>query len=1175
MSSALIVTNGPKAEPRSSAQEDFSLSLAILSPLKDGQFYIGKNEAVYRRYIEQGDKLILAPEHVPVMEDNLKANTREKRDILMRLKLLIQMRDTVRTILYKQESTSDEEVAKRAEAPWAADQRRLKMLYDNFVAGYGPINRTELQQTGGQDETGGQVNFSKQPNLQRFRKDPDAMLVASIELYDEATNTAKPGPIFKERVLAARGKKSAVMSARDALRHVMSDGARLDLDAVAQLLPGQDPKDITDELARQELIFLNPATKSWQTAEEYLSGDIRAKLRIARAVAETDPAFAPTVAALEKVKPADLSINQIDVTFGAPWLPPVLVEDFGREVLGIDDIKVNYLPKTHKWFVEGKNSVAPLPSPEWCEPAAARHLDDENDREEAELEREPRLAPKRRFQAWMEEGKNRGATLEATLNREPFSYAARRSANDNGDDEGEDSVFSQKQDLPYAQQEIEDLFHAWIAKSPERTALVETIYNDRFNSDVTPVYDGSHMVLPGASVAIHPYPHQLDVVWRNIMRGNTLNAHPVGAGKTIEAIVSCVEMRRLGRIEKPLIVVPNGDLVKISRDFMSFYPNAHILMLDADSLDGGNSTERVEKFVQRARSRDWDAIIMTQENFDRFEVSSLGRLQILIDDIREFQGYAADPAYQSNQKIQNHLEKITRKKLTSLKDFLWAETNASPMPDDFDLKAALSHNADSPVWAPVVSLFRTPDWPSFEKIGVDYLFIDEAQNYRNLEITSANRQLALKGSARATNLRFKLGVLEAKRPGYYATLMTGTPIYNALSEVYTFQRYLDAKTLRDKGISNFNAWQAMFAKSVTTFEMAPEGNDFRYVTRLGRYQNVPELIRMFRSFTDTVDETKLNLGRPEINGGEPTTRVTPIGSKQKVIKDWLAARAKRVRSGQSKKEDDNILKIIVDGRRAALHSRLVWQRYLKDVEEGRHDGPIDVPDTPGKLNDMVAQIAKIYHANRDKTYYDINGQPEPLRGALQMVMCDNGVPGGKIDPSLYNEMRSQLVSLGVPFDAIRFEHDYKNDRKKAILSEQCRSGQVAVVIGTTYGLGTGSNVHHRLIALHELDEPWTPAGVRQRRGRIDRPGNANPQIDIIRYVTEGLHDVYSWQTILRKAKFIGQIMQGDMSIRRYDEIDPMIQEFATVLDKATNGDQAPVSPASKVRLVAGSGAVPH
>lgn len=1075
----VMLTKSVRSMPRHAGTAFGAASSAVTTPRKDGKYFIGAGEAIYRHHDHEGDQLIIAPKGVavPKADEARIADDADKRAQWLRLKLEIQMLDRRNAIVRKQEEFSDEDVRRMGHIPWADDQRVLTELYAEFSKIFGAINRSEMRKSSHEDVSGAPSFYVVYPNLVKIRKDPEVLKLTSIEIYDPVTDSYLPGPIFTQRVSRPRGKPE-IRTALEALNHSLdSERDVFDLDHVRQFLPDRTPDEITAELAETGRIFRDPATDQWQLKEDYLCGDSRVKLKLAEAAAANDPAFAVNVAALKNIIPADIQLKDIDFTLGAPWMPPEVIEAFGRQTMEISGFSAIYVPVSHTWFaVLGENG------------SGALKLD----------------------------------ILEKALNPEKNKGWGKDDSNP----------------------KLEESFRAWLEHNPAYGRKVERRYNDLFNSRVTPDYDGSHLTLPGSSAAIDLLPHQKNGIWRAIKTGNMLAAWAVGSGKTYFGVAALKEMCRRKKITRPTLCVPDQLLLETGNAYQQLFPNAEILTLQPDLLEetGPKRTpeQRMELFARRALAHEWDGIVMTRSYFDRFVVAPKDKLRLMLKDVEDIKILAADPAY-SHGRVRTHLAGLMNKKYEGIRQFVADKIVMFEKLQNMDFEILESLPTTAPEWQEVGNALRPPPFPDY---GSGYFLIDESHDYKNLEIESGDRELAREGATRANNLFDKVRVLDERNPGYVMTMMSGTPISNSLSELYTLERYMAPNDLRAAFCYHFDAWRAVHTDAVLAVEMPPEGGEPRLAKRLN-YKNVPEAIRMLGGFAGIIGEDQLPMARPEIR---VESVVQPLTLEQEEMLEWVRWRGERLRRANFQLEDDNMLSVLVDGRLAAQAPRLVEERYRKAVDSGAYEGPADFPEEPGKADALAGRVAKIYHDTKEQIYYDHKDEAEKLPGALQLIFCDTGVPKGRVAYSLYDEIRDKLIADGVPYEKIAFIHDHKNPRKKVKLFEKCRNGKIAVLIGTTEGLGTGANVQRRLFAIHELDIPWKPSGIQQRRGRIDRTGNANPIGWILRYLTRSSHDQYSWQTVLRKLTEITKIMRGDPTIRRYEEVTPAEQEFATMLE---------------------------
>jgi N12 class adenine-specific DNA methylase len=650
------------------------------------------------------------------------------------------------------------------------------------------------------------------------------------------------------------------------------------------------------------------------------------------------------------------------------------------------------------------------------------------------------------------------------------------------------------------QELLAERFSKWAWEDPQRSARLAEEYNRRFNSTVLPSYDGGHLSLPGLAEDFRPHPHQRDAVWRMLSEETVLLAHDVGAGKTATMVMGGHELKRLGIIRRPLYVVPNHMLEQFSREYLQLYPAAKVLVGDKDDV---NPAER-NAFVARCAAEDWDAVIITQSSFERIPVSAgteRGFVEARIEDLRESLAQSrADKGL-----TVKHLERLLA-------------------------------SAEQKHQALITDARRDQGGVNFESAGIDYLIIDEAHAYKNLAITSHIQGVGGPGSKRATDLEMKMGWLRGTHGGRVATFATATPISNSISEMYVMQRYLQPGVLEAAGVRHFDGWAANFGRTVTALELAPDASSYRMNTRFARFTNVPDLLRMFRQAADVRTRDQLGLKLPAIVGDKAETVVVASSDELRAYVRSLAERAELVRNRAVRPEEDNMLKVSGDGRRAALDVRLVG---LPAGADG------------GKVAAAADRIALIYERNAANTYAGPNGGLSVRPGALQLVFCDLGTPHDDGRWTVYDQLRAELISRGVPATEVRFMHEARNDAEKARLFAAARSGSVSVLIGSTEKMGVGTNVQDRAVALHHIDCPWRPADLEQRDGRVLRQGNQNAEVEIVRYVTEGSFDVFSWQTVERKAAFIDQVMRGDVTERTVDDIGDQALSYAEVKALAT------------------------
>ncbi len=969
------------------------------------------------------------------------------------LRHLLGLRDVVRVLL-DAEATSREDDARIEQL-----RSTLNQVYDGYLRAYGPLNRYTLRRTGRVDPvTGEPVMARVQPRRGGFRDDPFAPLVSALEEFDPVGQRAAKAAIFRERVAAPRAARLGADTAADALAICLDTTGEVRLPEIARLL-GTSAGDARAQLGT--LIFEDPESGRLVPAAEYLSGNVRDKLRAAVRASSDDSRFEVNAAELRKVIPPDLTAGEIDARLGASWIADEHVERFLRETLDDRRLRVEH-PGGQVWAVRG-NDHSVLATSTW---GTARYP-------------APALA-----QAIMEQRKIEVRDLVKTAGSE------RRVLNLDA------TVAAQEKAA-----ELAERFSEWAWEDPGRARVLARAYNERFNNLVLRSYDQARLSLPGLAVTFTPRPHQVAAVARMIGEPAVLLAHEVGAGKTAEMIIGVTELRRLGLVRKPAIVIPNHMLEQFAREWLQTYPSARILVAGRDDLSG----DRRRTFVARCATGNWDGIVMSRSAFERIPLSASEQRDYLDRELAGMRQWLA---------VARKGDGLTVKRLEGA--LLRAEER---------LKAKLDSAKDPGI--------------TFEATGIDYLAVDEAHGYKNLRTASNISDAAIDGSQRASDLDMKIGYLRRRNGKRVVTFATATPIANSVTEAYVMQRYLRPDLLADAGIAVFDSWAATFGQVVTQVELAPEGGDnFRIKSRFARFANTPEMLRMLHVAADIKTAADLKLPVPAITAREDGSRVPEVVTVEPSdeLLEYVAElgeRAERVRSRAVGPEADNMLKISGDGRRAALDLRLVGLDQ----------------DTPGKAAVAAERIAAIWRDHRDHEYRAPDGTAYPVRGSLQLVFCDLGTPGPGWN--VYDDLRQQLMARGLPRESVRFIHEAKSDRDKAQLFAACRAGRVAVLVGSTEKMGVGTNVQDRAIALHHLDAPWRPADVAQREGRILRQGNRNPEVQIMRYCTARSFDGYSWQTLERKATFIGQVMHGRLDSREIADIGDTALSFSEVKALAT------------------------
>jgi N12 class adenine-specific DNA methylase len=992
----------------------------------EGSFFVGDDRTVFQ--IVDG-----RPEPVTYGGTRLKATgTMTGR----RLGALIQIRDNARLVLQSQNEGWPEK--HRDEA-----RKELNRHYDVFVQQYGLINKTTFSESA----TG--TIIQRMPNLVKFIEDPDAMLVMALEDCDPTSGTAVKAAIMVKDVVGRVPPVTVVRSAEEGLLVSLDQKGEVDLAYIATLYGADEPR-VIEELG--DLIFQDPVTRCWQTADDYLSGNVREKL----AQAETAGAeFARNAESLRAVQPEDVLPGEIDANLGAPWVPVSDVQAFAAELFGVplSSISIGHLKKDALWSFEAGYDVAS------GVPATTDYGT-------------PRA--------------NGTSLFEQALNlKTPVIY----DVVNHGD--REERVVNQEETLAARekQKRIKEAFRSWVFSDPERTERLVRVYNDTYNNLRLRVFDGSHLAFPGMNQTISLHPHQKDAIWRGMSGGNTLLAHVVGAGKTFTMAAIGMKRNAAGLSRKSLYVVPNHMLEQFAREFQQLYPNAKLLVATKEDL----ARDRRKVLTAKIASSEWDGIIITHSSFERIGMSREYQAKFLREQIAEYDGLLVDSVKNSSRAHRNIIKNIEKQKAKR----------------EERLKELLAED-------------KKDDGLVFDELGVDYLFIDEAHYFKNLETPTKMERVAgiqTGGSERAFDLYMKARYLGEVHEGHGVTFATGTPISNTMMEMYTMQRFLDPKGLSDRGIEHFDGWAATFGEVVDTMEIAPDGSSLRPRSRFAKFVNLPEVQQMFRAFADVQTAAMLDLPTPHLAGDKPAVVPCPMSEEQRTIQERLVARYERIRSQKVDPREDNALAITTDGRKLALDARLISGGVPEYAES--------------KTNALVERITDVWR------------RTEEVRGT-QLVFCDLGVNPTPWGYSVYDELISKLVASGIPRWQVAAVGDAESDAKKQALFERVRQGTVRVLIGSTQKMGTGANVQRRLCALHHLDAPWKPAEVEQREGRILRQGNENKEVSIFRYVTEGSFDAFMWQALETKARFISQVMTGQSGVRQAEDIGGQELSYAEV-----------------------------
>lgn len=962
----------------------------------------------------------------------------------------------------------------------AKTRAELNKVYDQFVEQYGPINDKK--------------------NIRALSLDPDYGILEAIEDYkvDPLTNeaTVSKRAIFTQRTVNPVREVTHADSVNDALTLSMSQTGGVDLDYMSKLMDGKDEDSILKELG--DRVYENPATNGIELAEAYLSGNVREKLEIAETAVKTDERFKKNVEALKKVQPKDLEPEDISVSLGAPWIPASDIQRFAAHLLGNNFylMDVNYIPAAGTWKVD------------W---GRAKFMKTGVDA----------------TQTWGTKYKNVKDLLEAALNQSTPTVTYR-------DEDGKTHTDKEATIAAQAKlREIQEEFKKWLWTDKERTNRLLAYYNRNFNNWVLRSYDGSALNFPGYSTAEPQLKqHQKDVVWRILQDGTCLMAHCVGAGKTWSMQTAAMELKRLGLANKSMFVIPNHMLQQFENEFRRIYPNAKLLTISSDTLPDVNiagaakmskaklAERKAEKNAKRQSvlgkiaTEDWDGIIishnifkripMSPEAYNRFYEQQIAEVEQAILDINATEGKSGNAIVKTLETTKKNLE-------TKLKKNVNEEAKDVVIP--------------------------------FEQLGVDQIFVDEADQFKNLYFATKMRNIAgmsQANSQRSMDMFMKTQYLMNANNGRGVVFATGTPISNTMAEMFTMLRYLDNKGLQEKNLGFFDNWVATFATRETTAELAPDGSGYRTVDKFTKFNNMPELVKMFRKVADVKKIEDLDLEIPKLKNGKPTVVEIPINSAlESYIKETAKERATKIHNRAVDPTEDNMLKLTGDLRKASLDIRLV-------------DPSVPASVAGGKIKAVVEHVADKY-----KETSAVNG--------VQLVFCDLSTPKGASDKinesdtaevkeeaednsniTVYAEIKKGLIKKGIPANQIAFIHDAKTKVQKEQLFERCRQGQVRVLIGSTEKMGAGTNIQNKLVAEHHVDAPWRPRDIEQREGRILRQGNENKEVEIFNYVTKGSFDANMWEKLKNKATMIGQAMSGNLVQRSLEDADATVLSFAEV-----------------------------
>lgn len=945
-----------------------------------------------------------------------------------RIRVLIPLRDTLRELIELQVQDADESSIR-------SKQQELNQRYDAYQKQYGLLHGRATRQA--------------------FEEDSSYSLLCSLEIIKEDGSLERKSDIFTKRTIRPNKPVDHVESPEEAVILSVSEKGRIDF-AYMEALTGIDKDDLVRQL--QGVIYPDPAQKLengepvYETADAYLSEDIRQKLALARQEADQDERYRFNVEALEKVLPEPIKAGDISVRLGTTWIPPEIYREFIFDLLQTPrwqqyNIKVYYTATTEEWYISGKSS-------------------------------DQRIETNRTFGTHRI---NAYKIIENTLNLRDVKIFDKTY-----DEEGKEIRVLNKKETAIAQGKqnlIKARFSEWIWKDPIRREKLTDLYNEKFNSIRNRTYDGSHLRFAGMNPMITLRKHQRDAIARILYGGNTLLAHTVGAGKTFEMIAAGMESKRLGLCTKPMYAVPNNIINDFASDFYTLYPAAHILVATNRDL----SKENRRKFFGRIASGEWDGIIVTHSQFSRIPISPDRQRQMIEDQIQ-------DITESIRQLKENNGERYT------IKQMMLAQKK---------LRDRLKKLNDST---------RKDDLIYFEELGIDQLFVDEADLFKNLFLYSKMRNvsgISQTDSQRASDLHMKTQYLNEKTKNRGVIFATGTPVSNSMAELYTMQRYLQPDTLKRYGLESFDAWASTFGETVTAMELSPDGKGFQFKTRFSKFYNLPELMTLFREVADIQTADMINLPVPNAHYEVISVEASQA---QKDMVDGLAKRSEKIHNREVDPQTDNMLKVTNDGRKLALDQRLM--------------NPL-LPDDPhSKVNACVENIYRIWEENKEQKL-------------TQILFCDLSTPT-QDGFNVYDDVRNKLIERGVSAEEVQHVHIAKNEKQKQDLFAKVRAGDVRIINGSTSKMGAGTNVQDKLIAIHDLDCPWRPRDLEQRRGRIVRQGNQNEDVYIYRYITKGTFDSYLYQTIEKKQTFISQVFTSKTPQRTMEEVDETVLNYAEI-----------------------------
>ncbi len=980
-----------------------------------------------------------------------------------RIKGLLEITQTVRRLIDFQNREKDNLSAMEYDTALKEHIGELNRVYDQFVREYGYINAYA--------------------NVAAFSRDANAPLLRSIEKEKkEEKGVFEKTAIFYKATIRPKVMPSVVNSAEEALKVSLNTKGRLDLDYMVQLYqrPGHNRvtkddiiKELGDQIYQDPVLYGGNPYAGWQTAGEYLSGYVKDKLAQAIIKAEEEPErFSRNVDALRTVQPIPLTPQEISFSLGTSWIPVETYQEFMYEIF-----------KTKEGNKAGRYATAL----EFSKYSGVYFIANKGNEKDSVIV----------SQIYGTERMSAYEILEASLNLRFVEVKDRVEYDD--PDTGEKKVkyiLNRKETIlaREKQAQIKAEFERWLFAEPERGARLTKMYNDRFNNVRPRKYDGSSLALPDLSEDIRLRPHQLDVVAHGLYGdGNLLMAHEVGAGKTYAAIVLAHELKRLGKVTKPLITVPNHLVGQWSDAYMELYPNDNILVAEKKDFQKQNR----RRFVSRIATGDYDCIIMAHSSFELIGLSRERQLAAMQTEIDAVTQAINEQKFLTGKNWTLKQMQIFRKNLQFRYDQLFK-----------------AEKKDEVI--------------NFEELGVDALIVDEAHAYKNNFSYTKMRNVAgisSQSSQRAMDMHMKCQYINEISGGKGVIYLTGTPVSNSMAELYVMQKTLQPQELERRGLLMFDAWAGTFGKITSSLEIKPEGNGYQMKNRFAQFHNLPELMSMFFMIADIKTADMLGLPTPELKTGSPQIIKSVCTPEQKRIVLELAQRAEAIRGGEVDSSQDNFLKLTHEARLLSTDPRAIDPNIPDD------------PDT--KLNLCAKNVAKIYHETTESRL-------------TQLIFCDQGTPKYDGSFNFYEATKAMLIAQGVKQDEITFIHDAKTDVQREQLFEKVRKGEIRILMGSTEKMGTGMNVQEKLIALHHLDVPWRPADLTQRNGRILRQGNENEEVSIFNYITENTFDSYLWQILEQKQRYISQIMTGRSALRTCEDLDETVLQYAEFKALATS-----------------------